>query len=103
MTLEVEEEISVGGSLEIGYEVAVETTTVGVVFDYSVGASASYGLSITSGSQTQYTGVVGALDAANFAENRYDFGLFTYVHTDTSGRQFEVLNYWVEYENSPRE
>ena len=52
---------------------------------------------MTSGSSTTYTGAVGAIDAADFAANRYSFGLFTYVHRDpASGREFEVLNYWTE-------
>lgn len=52
---------------------------------------------MTSGSSTTYTGVAGAIDAAHFAANRFSFGLFTYVHRDPlTGREFEVLNYWIE-------
>jgi hypothetical protein len=49
-----------------------------------------------AGKSTNYAGAVGAIDAANFAQNQYGFGLFTYPYKASSGAQFEVLNYWVK-------
>ena len=52
---------------------------------------------VTSGTKTTYTGIVGSIDESRFAENQYRFGLFTYVYDDPmSGQSFQVLNYWVE-------
>ena len=97
VTLQVGTAVSQGGSLEISYEREIEATAGGVVGGVTIGASASSQWKITSGSSTTYTGVVGASDAANFAANRYEFGLFTYTLRDAkTGQQFEVLNYWVQ-------
>jgi len=61
----------------------------------SVGYGEGTTITLSSGSETNYTGTVGNLDAENFAANSYSFGLFSYVYTDPGGQQFEVLNYWV--------
>jgi hypothetical protein len=96
VTLQVGTAISTGGALAIGYERNVEATAGGVLVGVSIGVEAERTWRITSGQSTTYTGVVGAIDAANFAANRYSFGLFTYVHRDPrTQQQFQVLNYWV--------
>ena len=75
----------------------MEATGGTVLFGVSVGVETSNSWRLTSGASTTYTGVVGAIDAANFAANRYQFGLFTYVHRDLNTlQQFQVLNYWIE-------
>lgn len=97
LTLDVGTEIGIGGSLEIGYEVSIEATGATVLAGASVGGSVGAEFQITSGSSTTYTGSVGSIGADDFAASNYQFGLFTYVHEDQStGQQFEVLNYWVE-------
>jgi hypothetical protein len=97
VTIQVGESWSEGGALEVAYELEVKATAGGAMAGFSVGASASAGLRITSGTQTTYTGTVGAIGAPDFAAHQYQFGLFTYVRPDpTRGYQFEVLNYWVE-------
>jgi hypothetical protein len=97
VTLEVEEEWSEGGALELGFTVDMQVTGGGVLGGVSVGASTESTFRVTSGHATTYTGTVGSIDAADFAANRYSFGLFTYVQRDpATGRQFEVLNYWTE-------
>jgi hypothetical protein len=97
VTIQVGEAWSTGGALEVSYELAVKATGLGVMGGFTVGASASAGLRITSGVQTTYTGTVGAIGAPDFAANQYEFGLFTYVLSEpVRGYQFEVLNYWVE-------
>jgi len=97
LTLEVGTEISEGGELELGFEVELEVTGGSVLGGVSFGASQTDTFRITSGQSTTYTGVVGAIDAADFSANRYSFGLFTYVYRDSAtGQEFEVLDYWVE-------
>ncbi len=96
VTLQVGTAISTGGSLAIGYEREMEATGGGVLGGVSVGVGSERTWRITSGQSTTYTGVVGAIEAANFAAHRYSYGLFTYVHRDPrTAQQFQVLNYWV--------
>lgn len=97
VTLQVGREVSSGGALAVGFEISMEATAGAVLAGVSVGVETTNTWRISSGSSTTYTGVVGAIDAANFAANRYSFGLFTYVHRDPiTLQQFQVLNYWVE-------
>jgi hypothetical protein len=97
VSLQVGTEIGAGSALELGFELDLEVTLGGFVGGLTVGASAEDAFRVTSGQETTYTGVVGAIDAAHFAANQYSFGLFTYVYrVPGSGREFEVLNYWIE-------
>ncbi|MCA8975289.1 MAG: hypothetical protein KDC98_11250, partial [Planctomycetes bacterium] len=97
VTLQVGTAVSTGGALEISYERELEVTAGGVTAGVTVGASATSSWKVTSGSSTTYTGAVGAIEAAGFADNRYSFGLLTYTQTDAgTGQQFQVLNYWVQ-------
>jgi hypothetical protein len=97
VTLQVGNSISHGGSLAVGFELSVEATGATILAGVTVGVEASDTWQITSGTSTTYTGVVGAIDEAHFAQNRYSFGLFTYVHRDpATQQQFQVLDYWVE-------
>ncbi len=95
LEIAVSSEISAGGSLGIEYEKSVEVTGGGAIAGFSVGYGAEAALSITSGSQTTYTGVVGSISAADFAEHAYSWGIFTYVQ-DVGGQEIEVINFWVE-------
>jgi hypothetical protein len=97
VTLQVGESISQGGALAVGFDLEVQATAGAVLSGTSVGVESERTWRITSGSATTYTGVVGAIDSANFSANGYSFGLFTYVYRSSSARQqFQVLNYWVE-------
>lgn len=97
VTLQVGNSISTGGALAVGYELEMQATAGGVLAGIQVGVESERTWRITSGTSTTYTGVVGAIDSANFAANGYSFGLFTYVYRSPSSRQqFQVLNYWVE-------
>ena len=97
VSMEVAEEITEGQSLEVSFETEVEATVGTILGGFTVGTSVGNSLSITAGESTSYTGTVGAIDEDHFAEERFDFGLFTYVYTDPlTGREFEVLDYWVE-------
>ena len=94
--LNVSNEISTGQELELGYEMSVSLTAGGVMGGFKVGASTASNLTVVSGQSTSYSGSVGAIDAAHFAQNQYKFGLFTYPFKAGNGAQFEVLNYWVK-------
>jgi hypothetical protein len=97
VTLQVGQQVSQGGSLAVGFEKSLQVTVGGVLAGISIGVESSRDWRISSGSSTTYTGVVGAIGAADFAANRYSFGLLTYVFGDNrTGQQFQVLNYWVE-------
>ena len=89
---------SEGGTLEAGFEISVQGTKGGLLGGFTVGGSLSSTLRTTSGEQTTYTGFVGDIDEDFYDSSLgYSFGVFTYLHTDpVSGRQFEVVNYWVE-------
>ena len=90
-------ELSVGASLGLGFEAEVSTTTATALVGFSVGVEATASLRLAYGTATIYGGTVSNIDAEHFTDNRYSFGLFSYVYTDPpSGRQFQVLNYWVE-------
>ena len=70
--------------------------TSGVAFaGFSVGYGVEAALSFTSGSQTTFSGTVGSISAADYAENAYAWGIFTYAQQE-AGQEFEVINYWVE-------
>ena len=94
--LNVTNEISSGNELELSYEMSVKMTAGGVMGGFTVGASSAANLTVVSGKSTSYAGSVGAIDAAHFAKNQYNFGLFTYPYKTGSGSQFEVLNHWVK-------
>lgn len=95
LEIAVLDEISVGGSLGIEYETEVEASAGVAIAGFSVGYGAEAALSITSGSQTTYTGSVGSISAADYAANAYEWGIFTYVQS-VGGQEVEVINYWVE-------
>ena len=86
-----------GGALALSYEFSLEATSGGVLAGFSVGATVEHSMTVTSGSSTTYSGTVGSIDGAHFADHYYQYGLFTYVQQDPATRQqFEVLNWWVE-------
>mgnify|MGYP006272584091 CR=1 FL=1 len=90
-------EVSSGRTIGVNYTREVSATAGGVLGGFSVGFGAESSLRLTYGEATIYGGTVSNIDADNFADNAYGFGLFSYVYTDpNSGQQFQVLNYWVE-------
>ncbi len=94
--LDVSEEWGGGGSLALGYEFSAKATAATFIAGYSVGVEAEFGLYWSRGMSASYRGTVGNLSASAFGDKRYSFGLFTYKAADASGREFHVLNYWVE-------
>ena len=91
----VYEEISSGSSYSWNASVDVKATAGVVVTGMSIGYGEGKTITLSSGSETSYTGTVANLDEENFTANPYSFGLFSYVYSDPGGQQFEVLNYWV--------
>lgn len=89
------EETSMGSSYSWNASLNIKATAGIVVRGMSVGYGEGKAITLSSGSETSYTGSVANLDAENFTANPYSFGLFSYVYSDSGGQQFEVLNYWV--------
>lgn len=88
---------STGNSLARSWEGEVEFVVYGVLIGFQVGGGTSFSTSITRSSGKSYVGTVGSISDADFADNQYSFGMFTYLQTDPdSGHEFEVINYWVE-------
>lgn len=81
-------------AIELAYEYESEAA-YGALVGFSVGISGERSVSVSHGDSTTYSGVVGSIDSTNFADNRYQFGLFTYLQ-ELDGRELEVVNYWVE-------
>lgn len=94
LSLEYVETKGHAGALELAYEFESEAA-YGQLVGFSIGASVARSLSISHGSSTIYSGTIGSIDKDNFANNRYAFGLFTYVQA-LEGQEFEVVNYWVD-------
>lgn len=83
--------------LNYAFEFEAKTKVGGVVLGLGFGAAGGSTWTRSVGEQTSYSGSVGAIDAAHFAQNAYQFGLFTYRQSDpTTNQQFDVINYWVE-------
>ena len=95
LSLTVSDEIRVGGSLGIEYETSVDVTSGPALGGFSVGTGVEASFGITSGRSTSYVGRVGSIDATNFGQNQYSFGMFTYTQ-EVGGQEFEVINYWIE-------
>jgi hypothetical protein len=88
-----------GGGSDWGmdFSLDVKATLGSLVRGFSIGVGTERSLRISHGKESSYVGSVANLPDDEFSRHGYQFGLFTYVyeHPD-SGRQFEVVNYWVE-------
>jgi hypothetical protein len=86
-----------GRSLGLSAEIEIETVIYGVLIGYQVGGGISSSTSLTRTEGKSYVGTVGSIGDADFSDNQYSFGMFTYLQADPgSGQEFEVINYWVE-------
>ncbi|HSN82225.1 MAG TPA: VCBS repeat-containing protein [Polyangiales bacterium] len=104
-----------GGSSSLAINVATESgdgTTYGVDFDlnvkgtigtvvagFGVGFSSDKTVQIIHGEESEYTGTVSDMDLPTdeFGQNRYSWGIFTYLFDDpVSAQQYEIVNFWVE-------
>jgi hypothetical protein len=89
------EETSEGASYSWNVSLDVKTTAGGFITGFGIGYGEGLAVTLSAGSETNYTGTVANLDANNFISNGYSFGLFSYIYEDPSGQAFEVLNYTV--------
>ena len=95
--LDLEREESLEVSHEIKFSLDVEIQGKFYLGGFNIGIGTTHSLNVSKGKATTYGGIVGSIDAENFAANQYSFGLFTYLQADpVSGAEFEVINYWVE-------
>jgi hypothetical protein len=88
----------VGRALETSIEFEVEWMVVpGKIRGFQLGGGVATSTTLTRSQGSSYVGTVGSIDAEHFIDNKYRFGLFTYLQADpNSGLEFEVINYWVE-------
>ncbi|MEZ5962252.1 MAG: VCBS repeat-containing protein [Planctomycetota bacterium] len=97
VSIELSQSNGAGRHAATSAELEVETVILGGLFGFQLGVTGSSSTTLTRGSGTSYVGVVGSIDAKNYVDNQYRFGLFTYLQGDPgSGLEFEVINYWVE-------
>jgi len=89
------EETSMGASYSWNASLEVKTTLGGFISGFSVGYGQGRTVTLSAGSETNYTGTVSNLDSDNFAANGYSFGLFSYIYEGPGEQEFEVLNYYV--------
>jgi hypothetical protein len=82
------------GALELSFEYENEGSA-GVLVGYKVGLALGSTISLSHGDSSIYEGTVGSIEPDNFSEQRYTFGMFTYLQA-LEGLEFEVVNYWVE-------
>lgn len=95
LTIDVANEVSLGGTLGIEVERSVEVTGGRVMAGFSVGYGLEASLTVTSGTSTTYSVQVGDISSDRFADNQYSYGIFTYVQ-GLEDQEFEVVNFWVE-------
>lgn len=95
VAIDVSESTTYRAGAEVSYSRNLKTTTGGVIFGVTVGGSVDAGISWGSGEATHYSGSVGQIAGADFADNYYTYGLFTYI-AQAGDQEFEVIDYWVE-------
>ena len=99
LSINVANESGAGIGYGVDFDLAVKGTVSSVVLGFSVGFSADKSLQIIHGEESEYTGSVADMDlpTADFGQERYSWGLFTYIYDDpVSAQQYEIVNYWVE-------
>ncbi|MGB5810894.1 MAG: hypothetical protein WBG86_10205 [Polyangiales bacterium] len=89
------EETSMGASYSWNASLEVKTTAGGFITGGSIGYGEGRTVTLSSGTETSYTGTVSNLDADNFAANGFGFSLFSYIYDGPGDQVFEVLHYSV--------
>jgi hypothetical protein len=96
VALEITESSGEGRALALGFEAEFEQTVLGLKTVFQIGFEAEWATQITFATGTNFVGTVGSIGPDDFADNQYNFGLFTYLQADpTTNREFHVVNYWV--------
>lgn len=98
VAIDVSESSHVGGALEIGFQIDLQVVGATVLAGFSIGRSGEASFTWSHGTSTSYSASVGNIaDGTEFANDRYGYGMFTYVYEDVdSHQQFEVIDFWVE-------
>lgn len=99
LSINVATEAGTGVGYGAEFEYSVTASAGALVTGYTVGGSADKSLQIIHGEESEYTGTVADMDlpTAEFGQERYSWGLFTYIFDDpVSAQQYEIVNYWVE-------
>jgi len=99
LSINVATEAGTGIGYGVDFDLEVKGTVSTVVLGFSVGFSADKSLQIIHGNESEYTGSVADMDlpTAEFGQERYSWGLFTYIYDDPmTDQQYEIVNYWVE-------
>jgi len=94
LALEYVETTGKANALELAYEFECEVA-YGQLAGFTVGLSGARTLSVSHGDSTTYSGTIGSIERSLFPDNRYAFGLFTYLQA-LDEQEFEVVNFWVE-------
>ncbi|WP_166263864.1 hypothetical protein [Marinobacter caseinilyticus] len=92
--LEYSETLGEANALELGFEFEAESL-FGGAWSMSVGASARRELTVSHGDASLFSGTVGSLSSSNYADEGYQFGLFSYLKR-LGDQEFEVINYWID-------
>jgi hypothetical protein len=92
--LEYTESLGESNALELGFEFEAEAL-FGGAWSMSVGISGRRELTVSHGDASLFAGTVGSINEASYADEDYQFGLFSYLKR-LGDQEFEVINYWIE-------
>jgi Bacterial Ig-like domain len=101
LDLEISGEVTVGGSVTLTVEFDTEVCVMGFCVGMNMGISAMAFAEASFSAATIFSSTVGAIDGENWADNIYEYGLFSYLdtrrnaHGDIS-QLFTVVNYYVD-------
>jgi hypothetical protein len=99
LSINVATDSGLGVGYGVDFDLAVKGTVGVVVAGFGVGFSADKSLQIIHGEESEYAGTVADMNlpTAEFGQNRYSWGIFTYIYDDpVSDQDYEIINYWVE-------
>jgi hypothetical protein len=99
--VDFENAVSVGNSLTLSVDAKAQIIAQGVSVGAKWGLSLGGYLENSTSKSTSFQGTVGGIPAAQYAANKYDWGMYTYKQTilDPDGakmQEFFVINYWVQ-------
>ncbi len=99
--VDFENAVSVGNSLTLSVDAKAQIIVQGVSVGAKWGLSLGGYLENSTSKSTTFQGTVGGIPAAQYAANKYSWGMYTYKQTilDPDGakmQEFFVINYWVQ-------
>ena len=88
----------------IGVEYEAGISIFGSGLSLSTGLKTKYMYSISIGESTKYQGKIGDIAPEDYEDYKYSVGLFVYnLYRQEEMLGYQVLNYWIEDYNPPRE